>query len=107
MFSKKKQFQITKENMDRITKEIDELTVMDNGIYSKVKEFELGYYIKIIIDREKLNIKIDEERKNEDIPVLITFLLIVDYSYPQNRPKILAYTKVIKHHFKFILVRIP
>ena len=90
MFSKKKQYKITPDNKERIDYELDQLTDIGNGIYSKVKEFELGYYIKIILDLKKLNINKEEKQ----CPDLVTFLIIVDYSYPENSPKILSKTSV-------------
>lgn len=95
MFAKKKQFKIQKEYASRIEKDIEDISLMNNGIFAKIREFELGYYITVIIDREKLNIKIDEDKKEAKIPELVNFLIIVDYLYPESTPKILAKTAVI------------
>ena len=47
----KKQFVITKENRQRILKDIDDLANLPNGVFAKVKQYEHGYYIKIIVDK--------------------------------------------------------
>ena len=50
-FKNKKQFQITNENRVRILKDIDDLANLPNGVFAKVKQYEQGYYIKIIVDK--------------------------------------------------------
>ena len=90
-FKNKKNFSISKEKKTRIENEIEELSNLSNGIYSKVKEFELGYYIKIIIDKNRIGININED-KYSNLPNTITFLIIIDYTFPENPPKILSKT---------------
>jgi hypothetical protein len=51
----------------------------------------MGYYIKIIIDRNKIEIDLSDE-KYSNLPETITFLIIIDYTYPNFPPKILAKT---------------
>lgn len=84
-------FKISKESKDRIESEIEKLSSLADGIYSKIKVFDLGYYIKIMIDKAKITIPQD---KYLDIPDFITFLIILDYSYPEQPPKIISKTKV-------------
>lgn len=93
VFKNKKQFTISQENKTRIESEIEKLLSLSDGIYAKVKETPMGYYIKIIIDRNKLNITLENEKANK-VPESLTFLLIIDYSYPEQPPKILAKTNV-------------
>jgi len=57
-------------------------------MFFKAKEFEIGYYINIIIDKRILGLDINAEDKN--IPDFLTFLIIVDSFYPEQPPKILA-----------------
>jgi len=90
-FKNKKKFLIQKDKKARIEKEIEEVSNLSNGIYSKVKEFELGYYIKIIIDKNKIEINLNEN-KYSNLPNTIVFLIIIDYSFPDNPPKILSKT---------------
>ena len=105
IFKNKKQFLITKENKERIEKEIDDLSLLPDGIYTKVKELEMGYYIKIIIDRKKLGIEQKKDFSTSSnfgsVPECITFLMIVDYSYPASPPKIISKTTVILYFFIF------
>ena len=54
-FKNKKNFLISNEKKARIQKEIDELLNLSDGIYSKIKENELGYYVKIIIDKTNID----------------------------------------------------
>ena len=91
VFKNKKQFTISQENKTRIESEIEKLLSLSDGIYAK--ETPMGYYIKIIIDRNKLNITLENEKANK-VPESLTFLLIIDYSYPEQPPKILAKTNV-------------
>ena len=101
VFKNKKQFTISQENKTRIESEIEKLLSLSDGIYAKVKETPMGYYIKIIIDRNKLNITFENEKANK-VPESLTFLLIIDYSYPEQPPKILAKTNVsIIHHLYY------
>ena len=92
VFNNKSQFHISKENKARIDSEIEKLSTLSNGIYSKVKENELGFYIKIIVDRNKLG---NEFKSQSSLPECITFLMIVDYSFPSQPPKILSKTNVL------------
>ena len=94
VFQSKNQFHITKENKERIKNEIEKLSNLSDGIYSKVKETELGYYIKIIVDRNKLG---NPFKNQTTIPECITFLLIIDYSFPKEPPKILSKSNVSLH----------
>ena len=91
LFKNKKQYKITEENKKRIKEEIEDLSSLSNGIYSKIKENSMGYYIKIIIDRNKIEIDLSDE-KYSNLPETITFLIIIDYTYPNFPPKILAKT---------------
>lgn len=91
VFNNKSQYQITKESKERINNEIEKLSTLSDGIYSKVKENELGFYIKIIVDRNKLG---NQFKNQKSLPECITFLMIVDYSFPSQPPKILSKTNV-------------
>lgn len=75
--------------------EIDLLktTNLLEGIFFKTKEFEFAYYINIIVDKRILGL---ENTENEHlVPDYITFLFILDTSYPEMPPKVLAKTNVI------------
>ena len=62
------------------------------------------YYIKVVVDKEYL--QIDPTNKNYSlIPDVINFLIILDYSYPKNPPKILCKTNVSKHKIFYILFK--
>jgi len=76
-------------------------------MFPKWKEFEIGYYITIIIDKRILGLEINSEDKN--IPDCLTFLLIVDSFYPEKPPKILTKSnvKISKLNINFILVLLP
>ena len=89
IFKNKKQYQITEENKKRIKQEIEELSSLSNGLYSIIKEYPMAYYIKIVIDRNKIGIDLSD-KKYSNIPDTIKFLLIIDYTYPNFPPKILA-----------------
>ena len=91
VFKGKKEYQITSENQKRIKEEIDNLSTLTDGLYSKIKEFPMGYYIKIIVDRNKIGINLNE-KKYLNLPETIIFLIILDYSFPEFPPKILAKT---------------
>ena len=90
-FKNKKQFQITNENRQRILKDIDDLANLPNGVFAKVKQYEQGYYIKIIVDKTYIKSSISENKYNS-IPDTIIFLMIVDYSFPIEPPKIFCQT---------------
>ena len=79
--------------------EIEKLSTLSDGIYSKVKENELGFYIKIIVDRNKLG---NEFKSQSSLPECITFLMIVDYSFPSQPPKILSKTNVLIYLIKWL-----
>ena len=87
----KKQFVITKENRLRILKDIDDLANLPNGVFAKIKQYEHGYYIKIIVDKTYIKDNIRENKYNS-IPDTIMFLMIVDYSFPREPPKIFCQT---------------
>jgi ubiquitin-protein ligase len=87
----KKQFEITKENEKRIEKELEDSADLPNGIFAKIKRYDHGYYIKIIIDKAFIKDKIPENKFNS-IPDTITFLMVVDYSFPSEPPKIFCQT---------------
>ena len=87
----KKQFIITKENRQRILNDIDELANLPNGVFAKVKQYEHGYYIKIIVDKIYIKDGIKENKYNS-IPDTIIFLMVVDYSFPKEPPKIFCQT---------------
>ncbi len=91
IFKNKKEYKITKENQTRIKDEIEELSSLTDGLYSKIKEFPMGYYIKIIIDRNKIGLDL-KDKKYSNLPETIIFLLIIDYTFPKLPPKILAKT---------------
>ncbi len=61
-------------------------------MFFKSKEFEIGYYINIIIDKRILGLEINTEEKN--VPDFLTFLIIVDSFYPEQPPKILSKSNV-------------
>ena len=87
----KKQFAITKENRQRILKDIDDLANLPNGVFAKVKQYEHGYYIKIIVDKTYIKDSTPENKYNS-IPDTIMFLMIADYSFPKEPPKIFCQT---------------
>ena len=87
----KKQFIITKENRQRILKDIDDLANLPNGVFAKVKQYEHGYYIKIIVDKTYIKDNTPENKYNS-IPDTIMFLMVVDYAFPKEPPKIFCQT---------------
>ena len=91
----KKLYALSKEIKKRIDYDIKELDLLPKGIYAKIKYYELEqeYYVKILVDKEYL--QIDPTNKNYSlIPDMINFLIILDYSYPKIPPKILCQTNV-------------
>jgi len=74
--------------------EIEGLKDLPDGIYTKSKEFELGHYLTIIIDKKKISFDINIETDNSTVPDFITFLLIIDTQFPSSPPRILAKTNV-------------
>ena len=87
----KKQFIITKENRQRILKDIEDLANLPNGVFAKVKQYEHGYYIKIIVDKTYIKDNTPENKYNS-IPDTIMFLMVVDYAFPKEPPKIFCQT---------------
>ena len=87
----KKQFAITKENRQRILNDIDNLANLPNGVFAKVKQYEHGYYIKIIVDKTYIKDSTPENKYNS-IPDTIMFLMVVDYAFPKEPPKIFCQT---------------
>ena len=98
MFIKnKKNYILRKDQKLRIEKDIKELDKLPKGIFAKNKynESEQAYFVKIIVDKD--TIKIEKTNKiYATIPDVITFLMIIDYCYPDNPPKILCQTNVRK-----------
>ena len=87
----KKQFLISQESRNRILKDIDELVNLPAGLFAKVKQYEHGYYIKIIVDKTYIQNSIPEKKYNS-IPDTIIFLMVADYSFPEFPPKIFCQT---------------
>ena len=87
----RKQFVITKENRTRILKDIEDLANLPNGVFAKVKQYEHGYYIKIIVDKTYIKDNTPENKYNS-IPDTIMFLMVVDYAFPKEPPKIFCQT---------------
>ena len=91
----RKNFLLTEDNIKKIKEDIDGLTKLPIGIYAKSKEFDFAYYIKITIN--KSNINIDSTNKNYALlPDAITFLIVLDNTYPKEPPKIFCQTNVSK-----------
>jgi hypothetical protein len=61
-------------------------------MFFKSKEFEIGYYINIIIDKRILGLDLNSEDKS--MPDFLTFLVILDSFFPVERPKILSKSNV-------------
>ena len=78
------------------------LVNLPEGIYTKCKEFEIGQYITIIIDKKKISFDINIESENTIVPDFITFLLIIDYQFPTTAPRILTKTNVSFNFFNLI-----
>ena len=68
------------------------LSKLKDGMFFKSKEFEIGFYINIIIDKRILGLEINSEDKN--IPDFLTFLFIVDAFFPEQPPKVLTKSNV-------------
>ena len=105
MFIKnKKNYILKKDKKNRIEKDINELDSLPKGIYAKNKfnENEQAYFIKIVVDKDIINI--DKTNKIfATIPDVITFLIILDYCYPENPPKILCQTNVSNNKIYILL----
>ena len=93
----KKLYALSKDTQKRILKDIKELDQLSKGIYAKIKYYanEQEYYIKILVDKDYLNIG-PTDKNYSLIPDMINFLIILDYSYPKQPPKILCQTNVMK-----------
>ncbi len=93
-FKSKKKVNLSDKTIERIKSEIDLLKTVNlqEGIFYKTKEFEFAYYLNIIIDKRILGL--DNTEAEHSIPDYITFLFILDISYPDYPPKILAKTNV-------------
>ena len=70
--------------------DIELLSNLQEGIYHKHKELDIGFHINIIIDKKIVKINVEDN----NIPEYITFLIIVDSQYPTSPPKILSKTNV-------------
>ncbi len=64
-------------------------------VYTKCKEFEIGHYITIIIDKKKISFDLNFDSETIKVPDFITFLLIIDFQFPTNPPRILSKTNVL------------
>ena len=88
-----KSFLLTENGIKKIKKDIDGLTKLPIGIYAESKEFDFAYYVKITVSKN--NIAIDSTDKNYVLlPDAITFLIVLDVSYPKEPPKIFCQTNV-------------
>ena len=84
---------LTEKGKEKIKEDIDRLAELPNGINAKTKEFDFAYYVKITINKN--NISIDSTNKNYVLlPDVITFLIVLDFSYPKEPPKIFCQTNV-------------
>ena len=89
----KKNFLLTENGIKRIKEDIKELSKLPIGITIQSKEFDFAYYIKMIINRD--NINIDQNNKNYALlPDSIGFLIVLDNTYPEEAPKIFCQTNV-------------
>ena len=89
----KKQFLLNEKGIQKIKDDIEGLTKLPIGISAKTKEFDFAYYVKITISKN--NICIDSTNKNYTLlPDIITFLIVLDVSYPKEPPKIFCQTNV-------------
>ena len=85
--------------------DIKELDNLPKGIYAKIKYYELEqeYYVKILVDKEYLQLSLTSKNYSL-IPDIIEFLIILDYSYPKEPPKILCKTNVSKYIYIIFLL---
>jgi hypothetical protein len=89
----RKHFLITEKGIQKIKEDINGLSKLPIGINAKTKEFDFAYYVKITINKN--NISIDQTNKNYALlPDSITFLIVLDASYPDEPPKIFCQTNV-------------
>jgi len=85
--------------------EIEFLNTLPDGMYCKCKEFEIGHYITVIIDKKKLSFEIQlDEESASSLPDFITFLLIVDCQFPTSAPKVLTKTNVRKLFYIYLVL---
>ena len=98
----KKKFLLTEKGIKKIKEDIDGLSKLPIGIYAKTKEFDFAYYVKLTINKN--NISIDSTNKNHALlPDAITFLIVLDVSYPNEPPKIFCQTNVSRKYFNIYL----
>jgi ubiquitin-protein ligase len=89
----KKNFLLNEKSIKKIKEDIEGLTKLPIGIYAKTKEFDFAYYVKITINKN--NVCMDSTNKNYALlPDTITFLIVLDSSYPKEPPKIFCQTNV-------------
>ena len=99
----KKNYLLSENGVKRIKDDIKELSKLPVGITIQSKEFDLAYYIKIIIN--KSNINIDSNNKNYDLlPDSIGFLIVLDNTYPNEPPKIFCQTNVSFYNVRHKLI---
>jgi hypothetical protein len=94
-FKSKKKYILSNITKNKIEKELHLLeSNLKDGMFHKAKEFEIGFYINIIINRRVLLIpEISSDDKN--IPDYLTFMFILDSSFPEQPPKILLKSNVL------------
>ena len=98
----RKNFLLSEKGIAKIKDDIDGLTKLPMGISAKTKEFDFAYYVKITISKK--NINIDSTNKNYALlPDIITFLIVLDVSYPKEAPKIFCQTNVSKNKYYYII----
>lgn len=61
-------------------------------MHIKYKDINSEYYINVAVSSK--NLSLDAEKEKSKIPELISFLIILDSSYPERPPKILTKTNV-------------
>ena len=89
----KKHFLLSEGTRRKINQDINKLAKLQTGIYAKTKEFDFAFYIKITINKNKINI--DSTNKSYALlPDTITFLIVLDSTYPNEAPKIFCRTNV-------------
>ena len=99
----KKNFLLTEKGIKKIKQDIEGLCKLPIGIYAKSKEFDFAYYIKITVNKNI--IAIDSTNKNYALlPDAITFLIVLDVSYPNEPPKIFCQTNVSKTYFLYFSI---
>lgn len=99
----KKNFLLTEKGIKKIKNDIERLTKLPMGISAKEKEFDFAYYVKITISKK--NINIDSTNKNYALlPDAITFLIVLDVTYPKEPPKIFCQTNVSKINIYIFII---